>query len=80
MLLTKDTGLPRSTVHDILHRLHRPSYKAAIRITHAIGTQLGRKISTEELFTFDGSYPTSLRDLTECRGCAYCSQEPPLNP
>lgn len=68
--LAKDVGVSRSTVSRLIGGRTRPHPALMRRVTEALAAALGRPLTSRELFSPDGTYPTpSGCALCNCPGC-----------
>lgn len=68
--LARDVGVSRSTVSRLIGGRTRPHPALMRRVTEALAVALGRPLTSRELFSPDGTYPTrSGCVLCHCPGC-----------
>jgi len=68
--LARDVGVSRSTISRLMNGQSRPSFDLVRRITAALEKALDRPLDPRELFSPDGTYPTSSGCLLcGCHGC-----------
>ena len=69
--MAHDCGVSCSTISRLARGETSPSYKLARRVTDALSRRMGVPLDLREVFSTDGTYPTScVCDLTpDCNGC-----------
>ncbi len=68
--LAEDTSFSRSTICRIAQGSANPSYRTAEAIAWAISKRCGILLSPREIFSTDGTFPTSSTcQLMNCSGC-----------
>ncbi|MES2461989.1 MAG: helix-turn-helix transcriptional regulator [Armatimonadota bacterium] len=68
--LAADVRVSRSTISRLINGRITPSYSLVMKVTDAVSRRLGKPIDARDLFTTDGSYPTSSAcALCDCDGC-----------
>lgn len=69
--LARDCGVSCSTISRMVRNQAAPTYRLARAVTDALSKRLGVPLDMREIFSTDGTYPTScVCDLTPaCKGC-----------
>lgn len=77
--LAKAAGVSSSCIYHILKGRHSPNGYALLRITAALRREVGKPFPVEEVFSWDGTYPTpSVCALVDCPGCYYSTHAEPF--
>ena len=69
--LARDCGVSASTISRLVRGESLPTYQLAAQVTRAIEIRLGVPIDMREVFSTDGTYPTSVvcNLVPYCKGC-----------
>ena len=68
--LAADVGVSRSTICRLVSGTCSPSYHLVVAVAEALSRRMDARLDPREIFTTDGSYPTSSAcDLCGCGGC-----------
>lgn len=67
--LAVDAGVAKSTICKMIHGRAHPLYATTLRVVKCLEQQLGFSLDHREVFSEDGSYPTTfVCDLARCPG------------
>jgi hypothetical protein len=68
--LAGDVGVAKSTISHLVHGRTNPLYSTAARVVKCLERELGHPLDVREVFSEDGSYPTSaVCKVANCPGC-----------
>src|SRR5579871_3994157 len=68
--LAADAGVSKAAISKLLSGSTQPSFALVLKVINVLERHLGRRLDLQELFSFDGRYPTrSICELVGCRGC-----------
>lgn len=68
--LAADAGVSKGAISKLLSGQSNPSFALVLKVVKVLERHLGQRLDLQELFSFDGRYPTrSVCTLVGCRGC-----------
>jgi len=70
--LVADTGVSRSEVTRLLSGDCNPSYRVVCAVIEALERDLGIRIDSRDVLSFNAKFRNTVCDIVACRGCPAC--------